>query len=114
MRVAEQETDMAWFESDPGGWWPMADALSRFLKRYMGTDARRIVMSVNEDNGYEAWRRLHQQYEPATVTREAQVLNKYVHEHDYAPRQKPARDNGAHGRTRGTCTPSRGQNGQTQ
>ena len=37
-----------------------------------------MVQGVTDDNGWEAWRRLNQQYEPATVTREAQVLAKYT------------------------------------
>ena len=52
--------------------------LYRFLKRYTGTEARRIILGVSDDNGFEAWRKLNQQFEPGTVTREAQVLAKYT------------------------------------
>ena len=77
-KEADAEVDETWFEQAEEEWWQKADCLYRFLKRYTGTEARRIVTSVADENGWEAWRKLHQQYEPATVTREAQVLNRYT------------------------------------
>ena len=75
---AENEISEAWFDAAQEQWWNKAEMLYRFLKRYTGTEARRIVLGVSDDNGWEAWRKLNQQYEPGTVTREAQVLAKYT------------------------------------
>ena len=52
--------------------------LHTYLKVYSGTEARRIVLGVSTNNGWEAWRKLHQQYEPPTATREAQVMSRYT------------------------------------
>ena len=75
---AENEISEVWFDAAQEQWWNKAEMLYRFLKRYTGTEARRIVLGVSDDNGWEAWRKLNQQYEPGTVTREAQVLAKYT------------------------------------
>ena len=77
-RTSEETVDELWFKVTEAGWWARAETLWRFLKRYTGTEAKRVVQGVQEDNGYEAWRKLNQQYEPATTTREAQVLSKYT------------------------------------
>ena len=77
-RDSEVTVDEEWFDATQAAWWGKSDMLYRFLKRYTGTEARRVVQSVPEDNGWEAWRRLHQQYEPATVTREAQLMSRYT------------------------------------
>ena len=77
-RDADVTVDEVWFEGPASKWWERGDTLYRFLKRYTGTEARRVVLGVAEDNGWEAWRKLNQQYEPATVTREAQVLARYT------------------------------------
>ena len=78
VRNADGTVDEEWFDGSKAIWWDRGDMLWRFLKRYTGTDARRIVLGVSEDNGWEAWRKLHQQYEPATITREAHVLSRYT------------------------------------
>ena len=75
---AENEISEMWFDAAQEQWWNKAEMLYRFLKRYTGTEARRIVLGVSDDNGWEAWRKLNQQYEPGTVTREAQVLARYT------------------------------------
>ena len=71
---SENEINEVWF--DAADWWNKAEMLYRFLKRYTGIEARRIVLGVSENNGWEAWRKLIQHYEPGAVTREAQVLAK--------------------------------------
>ena len=73
---ADSEVDELLLKEDH--WWNKNEMLYRFLKKYTGTEARRVVQGVSENNGWEAWRRLNQQYEPATVTREAQVLARYT------------------------------------
>ena len=78
VRESDITVDEPWFDGASAAWWQRGDTLFRFLKRYTGTEARRVVLGVPEDNGWEAWRRLHQQFEPATVTREAQVLSRYT------------------------------------
>ena len=45
-----------------GTWWKIRSDIWRLLKRFTSGEARRIITSVNKDNGFEAWRRLHQQY----------------------------------------------------
>ena len=47
-----------WFDGAHEDWWNKGEALWRFLKRYAGGEARRVVLGVSEDNGWEAWRRL--------------------------------------------------------
>ena len=48
--------------------------LWRFLKRYTAGEGRKVIAGVREDNGWEAWRKLHMQFEPGLVMREAQVM----------------------------------------
>ena len=80
VRCEDNPIDEQWFEQKGFAkhWWKKGEMLHRFLKRYTGTEARRVVMGAMENNGWEAWRRLSQQYEPATVTREAQVFARYT------------------------------------
>ena len=73
-KLSETEIDENWFGADPGGWWERGETLWRFLRRYTGTEARRIISGVSDDNGWEAWRQLNQQYEPGTAAREAHVM----------------------------------------
>ena len=51
--------------------WEQRGMLWRFLKKYTAGDARKIVSSVSDRNGWEAWRKLHLQFEPALGMREA-------------------------------------------
>ena len=78
VKKSDVEIDEIWFEEDTGRWWGKAEQLYRFLKHYTGTEARRVVMGVREDNGYEAWRKLNQQYEPGTADREARVMARFT------------------------------------
>ena len=73
-READIAIEESWFGQDPDGWWAMGENLWRFLRKYTGTEARRIISGVSDDNGWEAWRQLNQQYEPGTAAREAQVM----------------------------------------
>ena len=50
----------------------------RFLKQYTVGEARKLVQSVAEDNGWEAWRRLHEQFEPSMAMKEAQVQYQFT------------------------------------
>ena len=48
----------------------------RMLKTYTepGSDGRRVVEGASQDDGWIAWRRLHEHYEPSLMVREGQVL----------------------------------------
>ena len=50
----------------------------RALKGLTGGVARTVVMSVSEENGFEAWRRLHLQFEPKLTIRQGQVLAEFA------------------------------------
>ena len=79
---ADEMITREWFETKQAGagteWWSKGDMLHRYLKAYSGTEARRIVLGVSTNNGWEAWRKLNQHYEPHTVHREGQVLNHFT------------------------------------
>ena len=38
-------------------WWKIRSDIWRLLKRFTSGESRRIITSVNKDNGFEAWRR---------------------------------------------------------
>ena len=44
------------------------------MKRYTSGEAKKVVCSAPNRNGWEAWRKLHLQYEPQLVMREAVVM----------------------------------------
>ena len=48
------------------------------MRRFTDGEARRVVMSIRQDNGYEAWRKLHHQFEPSVVMREAQAMSQFT------------------------------------
>ena len=50
----------------------------RALKGLTGGVARTVVMSVSEENGFEAWRCLHLQFEPKLTIRQGQVLAEFA------------------------------------
>ena len=50
----------------------------RFLKRYTTGEARKVVSSAPNRNGWEAWRTLHLQFEPALVMREAVAMANFT------------------------------------
>ena len=52
--------------------------LWRFLKRYTAGEARKVVSSASNRNGWEAWRKLRLQFEPALVMREAVVMASFT------------------------------------
>ena len=53
---ADRAVDEEWFGEDTGGWWMKGDMLHRYLKQYTGSESRRIVLGVSDDNSWEAWR----------------------------------------------------------
>ena len=59
-------------------WWNIRGELWRLLKRFTAGEARRIITSVNKDNGFEAWRRLHQQYEQGSAMKEAVARSQFT------------------------------------
>ena len=52
-------------------WWKVRSDIWRLLKRFTSGEARIIITRVNKDSGFEAWRRLHQQYEQGSAMKEA-------------------------------------------
>ena len=66
------------FENGDEEWWDKTGMLWRFLRRHTDGDARKVVTSVYEKNGWEAWRKLHQQFEPGLVMREAVVMAQFT------------------------------------
>ena len=78
IRKAEEEINEEWFDPTDEDWWSKGEMLWRFLKRYTSGEAKRVVMSVREDNGWEAWKKLNQQYEPGLMVREAQVMARFT------------------------------------
>ena len=75
---ANDAIDDLWFRKEDENWWKLSSTLYRMLKNYTGTEAQRVVRGVTEDNGWEAWRKLHHHYEPSTAMREAQVVNRFT------------------------------------
>ena len=75
---ANDVIDDLWFKEEEESWWRLSSTLYRMLKNYTGTEAQRVVRGVTEDNGWEAWRKLHHHYEPNTAMREAQVVNRFT------------------------------------
>ena len=54
-------------------WWQKRETLQRFLKHYTENDAYKTVNSVSEENGWEAWRKLCNSFEPNLAIKEAQL-----------------------------------------
>ena len=77
-RKSEDDVDEEWFGNDADGWWGRADQLWRLIRRFSDREARRVVMSVRQEKGYEAWCKLHQQFEPNVVMREAQAMSQFT------------------------------------
>ena len=50
----------------------------RFLKAHTMNDARKAVTSTTHRNGWEAWRKLHLQYEPLLVMRGAMTMSHFT------------------------------------
>jgi len=60
------------------GAWSHREMVWRFLKQYTAGEARKVVGSAPNRNGWEAWRKLHLQYEPQLVMREAVVMSAFT------------------------------------
>ena len=59
-------------------WWTRRAMLWRFLKKHTEGEAKKVVQGCRGNNGCEAWRKLHQQFEPGMVMREALVMSTYT------------------------------------
>ena len=59
-------------------WWQCAEQLYRFLKAYTSDNMRKTIENVTEDNGWEAWRLLEIQCEPAVGVKQAHVFNDFT------------------------------------
>ena len=58
--------------------WAQREMVWRFLKRYTTGEARKVVSSAPNRNGWEAWRKLRLQFEPALVMREAVAMASFT------------------------------------
>ena len=58
--------------------WNQPEMIWRFLKRYTTGEAKKVVLNASQRNGWEAWRKLHLQFEPALVMREAVVMASFT------------------------------------
>ena len=76
-KAKEGDEEVEEVDVDPAAW-EQREVLWRFLKRYTAGDARKVVSSVSDRNGWEAWRKLHLQFEPALVMREAVVMAQFT------------------------------------
>ena len=77
-KKSEEDVDEEWFGNDPDGWCERADQLWRLMRRFTDAEARRVVMSVRHDSGYDAWHKLDQQFESSVVMREAQAMAQFT------------------------------------
>ena len=68
-----QDEEVAEVDMDPEAW-KCREMVWRFLKRYTSGEAKKVVCSAPNRSGWEAWRKLHLQYEPRLVMREAVVM----------------------------------------
>ncbi len=59
VRGSEDEVDQSWFNDFDNCWWDRAYQLWRLLQRFSEGEARRVIMSVGGDNGWDAWRKLN-------------------------------------------------------
>jgi len=60
------------------GAWEQRSMVWRFLKAHTINDARKAVTSTPNRNGWEAWRKLHLQYEPLLVMRGAVTMSHFT------------------------------------
>ena len=54
----ESEEEIEEMEFDDKAW-DMQEMLRRFLRKYTAGDAKKIVSSVSDRNGWEAWGKVH-------------------------------------------------------
>jgi hypothetical protein len=79
VKELEEEVEEMNFDNDDGeDWWSRSGMLWRFLRKYTDGEAKKIVTSVSKKNGWEAWRKLHEQFEPGLVMREAVVISNFT------------------------------------
>ena len=76
-KVKNEEEEVSEVDWDDEAW-NQREMIWRFLKRYTTGEAKKVVTSVSHRNGWEAWRKLHLQFEPALVMREAVVMASFT------------------------------------
>jgi hypothetical protein len=78
VKAEDGDYEEMWFESRevPGRIASSKKDVWRMLKADTepGSDGRRVVEGTPQDDGWVAWRRLHEHYEPSLAVREGQVL----------------------------------------
>jgi hypothetical protein len=74
---ADGDIEEQWFNDTDDCWWEYSDQLWSLLRRFTEGEARRVVMSVAHNNGWNAWRKLHQNFEPSIIIREAHAMAQF-------------------------------------
>jgi hypothetical protein len=62
----------------PTEWWNKNETLAKFLKKYTGGDANRVVMTISNDNGWEMWRKINAMFEPNLAVKQAQYMAQFT------------------------------------
>ena len=75
---ADGEIEEQWFHNTEDCWWDRSEVLWSFLRRFIDGEARRVVLSVSNCNGWNAWRKLHQNFEPSLAARVGQVMASFT------------------------------------
>lgn len=69
-----EETDKVWFTDMALTGWESHPDVYQVLKKWTTCETRKTIMGATRDNGWEAWRRLTVQYEPASAIKQCQQL----------------------------------------
>jgi hypothetical protein len=75
---ADGDIEEQWFNDTDDVWWERSDQLWGLLRRFTDGEARRVVMGVAHNNGWNAWRRLHHHFEPSLVIHEAHAMAQWA------------------------------------
>ena len=76
-KAKSKEEEISEVDWDPEAW-AQREMRWRFLNRYTAGEERKVVSSASKRNGWEAWRKLHLQFEPALVMREAVAMASFT------------------------------------
>ena len=78
VKKADTNVDEEWFIGGLGECWERPEQLWRLMRRFTDGEARRVVLSVREDNVYDAWSKQHHQSEPSIVVRKTQAMSQFT------------------------------------
>ena len=72
--MENEEIEEGWFDEFLFEDWNKSREFYKLLKAKTSGERRQVVLGVGNDNGWEAWRRLAQHFEPNSAVRRGQVL----------------------------------------